>query len=60
MSWLFRHNWAWSLAAFLLGALITWLLLDRRTPATSAEAPAEEPAKEELKEEALVGAPATH
>ncbi len=54
MSWLFRHNWAWSLAAFLLGALITWLLLDRRTPA-----PAEAPAEEDLKEEALVGAPAT-
>ncbi|MFC9691773.1 hypothetical protein ACFTSF_24700 [Kribbella sp. NPDC056951] len=48
MSWLFRHNWAWSLAAFLLGAAITWLLLDRRTPAVTEEA---------AREEALVGAP---
>ncbi|TDD56888.1 hypothetical protein E1263_24925 [Kribbella antibiotica] len=51
MSWLLRHNWAWALAAFLLGALITWILLDRR-----AKAPAEEPVEAEVKEEALVGA----
>lgn len=53
MSWLLRHNWAWTLAAFLLGAVVTWLLLSRRTP---PEAPAE--ADVEVREEALVGAAA--
>ncbi|MFF1823574.1 hypothetical protein ACFVWG_40100 [Kribbella sp. NPDC058245] len=51
MSWLLRHNWPWPLLAFLLGAVITWLLLDRRTKAA-----AEEPAEAEVREEALVGA----
>ncbi|HEY9337909.1 MAG TPA: hypothetical protein VIQ79_25930 [Kribbella sp.] len=34
MSWLLRDNWIGSLLAFLLGAGITWYLLDRR-PATA-------------------------
>ena len=54
MSWLLRHNWLWSLLAFLLGALITWLLLERRSPAASPEPEVEEPPAE--KEEVLVGA----
>ena len=54
MSWLLRHNWLWSLLAFLIGALITWLLLERRTPATPPDAAAEEPV--EQKQEVLVGA----
>jgi len=54
MSWLLRHNWPWTLLAFLLGAVVTWLLLSRRTP---VETPAE--AEEEVKEEALVGAAAS-
>jgi hypothetical protein len=52
MSWLLRHNWPWSLLAFLLGAAITWVLLDRRHPAPAL---AEEPAEEEP---VLVGAAA--
>ncbi|MEV5962064.1 hypothetical protein AB0L70_09890 [Kribbella sp. NPDC051952] len=56
MSWLLRHNWLWSLLAFVLGAVITWLLLDRRHhPAPLADQPAEEEVAEE-KEEVLVGA----
>ena len=39
MSWLLRHNWLWSLIAFLIGAAITWILLERRQPATSPEPP---------------------
>jgi hypothetical protein len=30
MGWLIRHNWIWALLAFLLGAIIGWLLLVRR------------------------------
>jgi hypothetical protein len=52
MSWLLRHNWLWSLLAFLLGAAITWALLDRRQPVLTAP----DPAPTEEKEEALVGA----
>jgi hypothetical protein len=52
MSWLLRHNWLWSLIAFLIGAAITWILLERRQPATPPEAQTEE------KEEVLVGAAA--
>lgn len=51
MSWLLRHNWLWSLLAFLLGAVITWFLLARREQAPPA---AEEPVPE--REEVLVGA----
>lgn len=40
MSWLFRHNWLWEALAFLLGAVITWILLIRRDPRISAPAPA--------------------
>ncbi|HET6986369.1 MAG TPA: hypothetical protein VFI00_07120 [Kribbella sp.] len=50
MSWLLRHNLLWSLLAFLIGAAITWILLERRQPAASPEAQVEE------KEEVLVGA----
>jgi hypothetical protein len=54
MSWLLRHNWLWSLLAFVLGAAITWFLLDRREQPAPADAPIEEPVAE--KEEVLVGA----
>ncbi len=54
MSWLLRHNWLWSLIAFLIGAAITWILLERRQPATPPEPQVEEPADE--KQEVLVGA----
>jgi hypothetical protein len=54
MSWLLRHNWPWSLIAFLIGAAITWILLERRQPATPLEPQVEEPAVE--KQEVLVGA----
>lgn len=53
MGWLLRHNWLWTLLAFLLGAVITWLLLSRREQA-APEQPAEAPAEE--KAEVLVGA----
>ncbi|MGY4769468.1 sunset domain-containing protein [Kribbella sp. CWNU-51] len=52
MSWLLRDNWLWSLIAFLIGAAITWILLERRQPAPEAQV--EEPADE--KQEVLVGA----
>jgi hypothetical protein len=52
MSWLFRNNWPWSLLAFFVGAVITWILLERRTPALAAD-----PEAEQEKEEVLVGAP---
>lgn len=67
MSWLLRHNWLWSLLAFLLGAIITWILLDRRRPAAPPEPEAEVAAEVavaaveqpvEEKEEVLVGATA--
>ena len=54
MSWLLRHNWLWSLIAFLIGAAITWILLERRQSATSPELQVEEPAAD--KQEVLVGA----
>ena len=54
MSWLLRHNWLWSLIAFLIGAAITWILLERRQSATSPERQVEESAAE--KQEVLVGA----
>ncbi|GAB2667397.1 sunset domain-containing protein [Kribbella swartbergensis] len=55
MSWLLRHNWLWSLLAFLLGAAITWFLLVRREhPAPADATVVEEPVEE--KEEVLVGA----
>jgi hypothetical protein len=52
MGWLIRHNWLWSLLAFLVGAAITWFLLVRREQL--AAAPVEEQVEE--KEEVLVGA----
>jgi outer membrane biosynthesis protein TonB len=54
MSWLLRHNWLWSLIAFLIGAAITWILLELRQSATSPERQVEESAEE--REEVLVGA----
>ncbi|MEU4195770.1 hypothetical protein AB0E69_27970 [Kribbella sp. NPDC026611] len=55
MSWLLRNNWPWSLVAFFLGALITWILLERRQ--TAVPPPAQEVEEvEEQKEEVLVGA----
>lgn len=50
MSWLLRHNWLWSLLVFLIGAAITWILLERR----EHFAPAGEPVED--KEAVLVGA----
>ncbi|MFF0342219.1 hypothetical protein [Kribbella sp. NPDC004875] len=35
MGWLLRDNWLGALLAFLIGAAITWVLLDRRRPATA-------------------------
>ncbi|MGW6197663.1 sunset domain-containing protein [Kribbella sp. NPDC055110] len=40
MSWLLRDNWLGSLLAFVVGAGITWLLLDRRRPAPAGPQPA--------------------
>ncbi|WP_328992295.1 hypothetical protein OG394_38620 [Kribbella sp. NBC_01245] len=40
MSWLFRHNWLWEVLAFLLGAVITWILLIRRDPRMTTPATA--------------------
>ena len=56
MSTLARTNWPWELLAFLLGAVITWLLLSRRTPA-APEVPEEEAVVEE-KVLVTAGAPA--
>jgi hypothetical protein len=42
MASLVRHNWLWLLLAFLIGAIITWFLLNRREPP-----PVEEPAEQE-------------
>lgn len=57
MSWLLRHNWPWSLLAFLLGALVTWVLLERRQhSAPVVEESFEQPVEEVEKEEVLVGA----
>lgn len=55
MSWLLRHNWLWSLLAFLFGAAITWFLLVRREQPAPAPVD-EEPEPAEEKEEVLVGA----
>jgi len=33
MAWVFRNNWPWTLLAFGIGAIITWILLNRRPPA---------------------------
>lgn len=56
MSSLLRNNWLWSLLAFMLGAAITWVLLDRRVPAgLPGPAPVEEEPLDE-KEAVLVGA----
>ncbi|TCC62047.1 hypothetical protein E0H73_15105 [Kribbella pittospori] len=58
MSSLLRNNWLWSLLAFVLGAAITWVLLDRRVPvAASDPAPIEEEPVEE-REAVLVSAEA--
>ena len=54
MSWLLRHNWLWSLLAFLIGAVITWLLLERRTDPLPRRPGREDRA--EQKQEVLVGA----
>jgi hypothetical protein len=57
MSSLIRNNWPWELLAFVLGALITWLLLNRRSqPATAPAVRTEEPAEERVL--VTVGAPA--
>jgi hypothetical protein len=44
MAYLLRNNWPWTVLAFLIGAILTWLLLTRRTQSTSAaaEVPVEE------------------
>jgi len=55
MGWLLRHNWAWALLAFGVGAVITWLLLTRRERTDARTAPPWQ-AKEPVREEALVGA----
>ncbi|MFI5713693.1 hypothetical protein [Kribbella sp. NPDC051620] len=53
MASVFRHNWLWMLLAFLIGAVITWFLLNR-----SERPPLEEPAKQEepVEEKILVTA----
>jgi hypothetical protein len=53
MAYLFRHNWLWLLLAFLIGAIITWFLLNRRE-----RPPLEEPAQQEepVEEKTLVAA----
>lgn len=53
MAWLFRHNWPWALLAFLAGAIITWILLNRRDH-SPAPAPTEQ--EEPAEEKTLVGA----
>jgi hypothetical protein len=54
MSWMLRNNWLWSLLAFLIGAVITWVLIDRRQPDVAVEGPVERHVEE--KEAVLVGA----
>jgi outer membrane biosynthesis protein TonB len=44
MSWLLRDNWLGSVLAFVVGAGITWVLLDRRRPAPAIPAPQPSPA----------------
>ncbi|TDW83476.1 hypothetical protein [Kribbella sp. VKM Ac-2566] len=43
MGWLLRDNWLGSLLAFVVGAGITWVLLDRRSPAPAIPAPTQQP-----------------
>ena len=57
MSTLARTNWPWELLAFVLGAVITWLLLSRREPA-APKVPEEEAADED-KVLVTAGAPVT-
>jgi len=59
MAYLFRNNWPWTLLAFLIGAVITWLLLSRREPAAPAPAEQEEPAEEKTLVAAGVSAAGT-
>lgn len=56
MAWVLRNNWPWTLLAFLVGAIITWILLNRR-PQPPAEVPAEQ--EETVEEKTLVGAGVT-
>jgi outer membrane biosynthesis protein TonB len=44
MSWLLRDNWLGSVLAFVVGAGITWVLLDRRRPAPAIPTPQPSPA----------------
>jgi hypothetical protein len=67
MAYLFRHNWLWLLLAFLIGAIITWFLLNRRErPPVEEPAEQQEPAEEKTLVAAGVAAagtthaPATH
>ncbi|HEY0538661.1 MAG TPA: hypothetical protein VGD53_09830 [Actinoallomurus sp.] len=55
MGWLLRHNWPWTLVAFLLGAVITWVLLGRRQQ-SKAPVEAHREAEEAVEEKTLVGA----
>lgn len=53
MAYLFRNNWPWTLLAFLIGAIVTWFLLNRRER-PPVEVPAEQ--EESVEEKTLVGA----
>ncbi|GAA1622237.1 hypothetical protein GCM10009744_06850 [Kribbella alba] len=55
MGWLLRHNWPWTLVVFLLGAVITWVLLGRRQQ-SKAPVEARREAEEPVEEKTLVGA----
>jgi hypothetical protein len=57
MSTLARDNWPWELLAFLLGTVITWLLLNRRESPVAEEEPAAEPVEDKVL--VTAGAPAT-
>ncbi|MFC0625013.1 sunset domain-containing protein [Kribbella deserti] len=39
MRWLFRRDWWWQAIVFLLGAVLGWLLLNRRRPAIGSTTP---------------------
>ena len=56
MSSLLRNNWLWSLLAFMLGAAITWVLLDRREPIAVTEPASFDDVPVEEKEPVLIGA----
>lgn len=67
MTWLFGQVWLWSLLAFLLGALVTWLLVARPARARAAKpesrpqeaaAPAEPPADSRGERTGEAGTPA--